>query len=51
MGKEIPVEKVEMRIDNNGVPYVRVYIKTEIINANKELRDTDKTINIDIIAS
>lgn len=50
MGKDIPIEKAEMRIDNNGVPYLRVTIKTDIINSNIELRDTDKTINVDIIA-
>ncbi len=50
MGKEIPVEKVEMRIDNNGIPYVRVSIKTKTINETEELRDTDKTINVDIIS-
>ena len=50
MGKEISIESAEMRIDNNGIPYVRLKIKTEIINKHKELRDTDKPINIDIIA-
>ncbi len=39
-----------MRIDNNGIPYVRVKIKTAVINEHKELRNTDKPINIDIIA-
>lgn len=50
MGKEIPVKHTEMRIDNNGVPYVRLYLDTKIINDNDELRDTDKPINVDIIA-
>ena len=50
MGKEISIEGAEMRIDNNGIPYVRIKIKTDVINANKELRDTDKPINVDIIA-
>ena len=50
MAKDIPIEKVEMRIDNNGNPYIRVNIKTDVINANKELRDTDKLVNVDIIA-
>ncbi len=50
MGKEIPVDSVEMRIDNNGIPYIRIKIKTEIINKHEELRDTDKEVNVDIIA-
>ncbi len=49
MAKDIPIEKAEMRIDNNGIPYVRISIKTSVINENEELRDTDKTINVDII--
>ena len=49
MAKEIPIEKTEMRIDNDGIPYIRISIKTNVINDNEELRDTDKPINVDII--
>ena len=51
MGKDIPLNGVEFRIDNSGKPYLRLKIKTEIINDTPELRDTDKKINIDIIAT